>query len=297
MAVALSAMWIRGVLVLVTAGLASGLAAAGERVLVLAGSDTRAYREAVDAFASSYGPDVDVVFLSKDPAIAVGGRRTVVAFGGQAAMKAAEARHLVYCMAPGTSLKCREGGRRRARVGLLPPPAEVVSAIRFLQPAVKGIAVLWSSPAFEAEAKNVKEAGERLGISVASTRVRDARGLPEVLRDLAGKVGAVWLMPDPLLVTRGNFTIMKAFSWGNDMPLYVATEGLVAHGATASIGATFAQVGERAAEVARKIERDGAEVGCEHRVRGVVTLGKASAEKAGLRVTAAVLSRIDKVMP
>lgn len=215
----------------------------GEVAAVLSRSSGH-YLEAFRAFRKAYGGTVGVYDLSKGEAPAAAA--VVVAFGGRAATydRYPRAAALVYCMAPGVDL---QGGRR---VDMVPEASAALKAILTLQPGLKRLALLWSSRAYAGYAALAGEAGRGAGVELVLSPVESADKLPNVLRRLTGAADAIWLLPDPALVTEENFTVLKDFSRGGRLPLYVPTEGLARSGGTAAIYASFGDIGRAAAAAA-----------------------------------------------
>ncbi|MDD2805843.1 MAG: hypothetical protein PHV33_09830 [Elusimicrobiales bacterium] len=213
----------------------------GEVAAVLSRSSGH-YMEAFRAFSKAYNGTIDVYDLSKGEAPSEAA--VVVAFGGRAATydRYPRTAALVYCMAPGVD---RQGGRR---VDMVPEASAALKAMLALQPGLKRLALLWSSQVYAGYAGLAKEAGRGAGVELVLSPVESGDKLPAVLRRLTGAADAIWLLPDPALVTEENFTMLRDFSRGGRLPLYVPTEGLARSGGTAAIYAGFGDMGRAAAE-------------------------------------------------
>ncbi|MDE2491436.1 MAG: hypothetical protein KGM24_11340, partial [Elusimicrobia bacterium] len=201
------------------------------------------YRTALAGFEEAWGSSVPYALLGQE---AVPPGAVVVAFGSRAARKAWPSDSLlVTCLAPGARPE-REGGVLRA--DLLPEPALLVERLRRLLPRLKVLRVLWSS-ADEAEdvAAIAAEAREH-GIEVRSERIAEPDDLPDALRGFENDADAFWLMPDPALVNARNFAILREFAAARREPFLAPTQGLAGKGATATLAASFRDVGRAAAE-------------------------------------------------
>jgi ABC-type uncharacterized transport system substrate-binding protein len=141
------------------------------------------------------------------------------------------------------------------------------------------------------------KSGAARGIEVSAERLEDVGDLPSCLRGLKGKVDAIWLPPDPLLISARNFEIIKHFSYDNDVPFYVPTEGLAEQGATAAVSVTYQEMG-RTMAVAAKSALTGSAVAAELYSEQIhVAVNLAAAAESALVVPAAAVKAADKVFP
>ncbi len=72
------------------------------------------------------------------------------------------------------------------------------------------------------------------------------------MRSLTPKPDALWLAPDPGLITPASFQTIKQFSWDNAIPFYAPTAGLAAAGAAAAVSISSPGLGHRRAELSRQ---------------------------------------------
>ncbi len=268
-------------------------AAAQEVVAVLA-SEQRAQRETFESFLAVFGKPVPVVPMGEEiPAAA----KVVVAFGGKAAIQRYPGRvTLIYAIAPGLVVGPETHDGRSIKVMMEPESAALLTALLALQPRLKRLTVLWSSANRAPAVARLAKMGAARGIAVDADRLEHARDLPDRLRRLEGKVDAIWLPPDPLLINENNFETIKQFSYDNNIPFYAPTEGLAEHGAIAALSISSKEMGRQAA-VAAKSVLDGGEVAAElysEKIR--VTVNRAAAEQAELTVPAEALNSADKVL-
>lgn len=226
--------------------------AAAETATVLSAGGG-AYMEAFSAFQAAYGAEVAHFDLSKAKPELPPQVRTVVAFGGKAAVYPYPPDiRVVYCMAPGIFLKPAPASP--VKISLIPPFDKVLSRLKLMQPGLKTLKVLWMAPDFGQFADAITRAGAELGIQLISIRVTDTADLPSILRREMPGMDAFWLPPDPLLVTPENLLILREFSWANGIPFYGSTKGMTREGAAASVGLSFKAMGEAAAGAALRLE-------------------------------------------
>jgi len=266
---------------------ASAPARAHETVAVLSAA-AGSYQAAFDGFAKGFQAPVPSFRLPDETPETGGDTRVVVAFGGEAAARRYPPRAtLIVCLAPGLPDADIRG--RYVRVDMKPAAEPFLAKLRLVQPRLVRLAVLWNSEDTGAYLKDLKRAGATLGITVSSLRIDDLAQVPDVLRAQVGKADALWLAPDPRLVTPQTFQTVKQFSWDNAVPFYAPTSGLAAAGAAASVSVSPAHLGRQAAEMA-KLALTGAELPkVVFPSDADLTVNLESARKAGLSLDPAKL--------
>lgn len=230
---------------------ASARAAAPPEVLAVLSSDSPYYREAYEGFVEAFGEPVPAVSLDANGGPGFGpGLRLAAVFGSAAArVRYPEHVRVVACLAPGAEDPRPEG--EMIRVALVPPPERLLDALRGLQPGLIRLAVLWRSPRGGEYAAALARAGGAAGVEVLGRRV-SADGIPGALRELGGREQALWIPPDPALVTPANFAVLVEYSRANKKPFYAPTAALVAEGAAAAAAVSFRESGRAAGRAARE---------------------------------------------
>lgn len=271
----------------------AGTAGAQEVVAVLA-SEHRAYRETYERFQAAFGKAVPIIPLGeKVPDSA----KIVAAFGGKAAMRRYPAQvALIYAVVPGLLVGDTHRGPS-IKIMMEPEADPLLGALTTLQPKLKRLAVLWSSESRAANMANLVERGAARGVAVTAERLEDPDALPDRLRELHGRVDAIWLSPDPLLINAKNFEMIKHFSYGNGVPFYVPTEGLAELGAPAGVSVTYAEMGRTMAGAVKILLRGEKPPAKVYSAKISVCVNRAAAAAAALSVPADVLKAVDKVFP
>ncbi|MFI5346370.1 MAG: ABC transporter substrate binding protein [Elusimicrobiota bacterium] len=264
--------------------------ASGLEVAAALSSDSGHYRQAYEGFEEEWGSSVAAVLGGEVPA---GVPDAIAAFGSRAALREwPPGSILVTCLAPGARPTHRG---EIIRVELLPAPSLLVARLKKLLPRLKILRVLWSSDFEEGEVRALSEAADAQGLKIVSERVADPGRLPAVLRSLSQPADAVWLMPDPALVNAENFSILKEYSAAARVPFLAPTEGLAEKGATATLAATFRDVGRAAAAALRGRLRGERNRSPARPDRLVVTVNAAAARAAGMDLSSA--EGVDKLLP
>lgn len=285
----------------VLAVLASVLAAnaSAQSIRVVLSADSRPYQEAWEGFQEELGSAAVMNVAGaagNDPSAYT--ERVIVAFGSKAALQEyPRGVKLIMVMAPTVA------GRRRGKgpvshVSMTPSPKTLLSSLRALQPGLKRLAVVWKSEFYGAEYQSLlREAGKAIGIDIRSVEVGESGDIPDLLRSLYGRVDAVWMPPDPLVISESNFLMFRDFSLSNRVPLYVPIPSLAERGATASVGVSFRAVGRASARAALQDLSGGESPALTFTEPIETVLNGASAAKVGLAVDPETLKRLTRVIP
>lgn len=247
-------------------------------------SDSAHYGQALEGFTEAWGSTVTIVFAGEMPAE---GLRAIVAIGGKAAaLRWPRDAVVVACLAPSI---LDVPGDAVTRVSLLSDPGALIAQLRALMPGLALMRVFWSSEASRADSEALVKAGGRKGLVVVSERVKPASSLPAHLRSLRGRADALWLMPDPALVTERNFATLREYAVARNVPLFAPAHGLAERGATATIASTYRDMGRAAAFALRARLTGGAAPEVVFPERPAVTANGPAARAAGLKLDASVL--------
>jgi len=273
---------------------------AAEDLVVVLSSDSIAYEKALEGFREEFQKPVRVFILSDGQPDIPADTRVVVAIGGKAALytypkKAA----LIYCLAPGILIRSDQHPGPRIKVQTSPRPSVWLPRLREIQPMVKRLAVFWLSDSVQNALQEGQKTAAELGIEIRSERLKRIEELPERLRAIRGQVDAMWLPPDPLIITPQTLAMLKEFSWSNRVPMYVPMESLVEKGAVAALSSNFKEIGSLSASLARHVQSGALAVdsAVEYPARVHVTLHQTAANQVGLKISEKVLQSAERIVP
>lgn len=219
-------------------------------------SELSPYVEAYEGFQQAWNRPVHRIDLGdKDRVDLPSETRIVVTFGGRAALLSYPSDvTVIYCLAPGVMLKSRTGKNQAVKIAMIPSATEMMKRIKVVQPTLRRLGVFWVSDAQESFLQLLHLAGQQWGVQVVSKRVGGLSDLPDGLREmLRNGIEALWLPPDPGLISARSFGVFREFSYANDVPLYVPSSGLLEKGAVASLSCDFENVGRAAGDVAQRV--------------------------------------------
>ena len=275
-----------------------GFAWAEEPVAVVLSSDAQPYAEALSGFKEKWGRDVPVQTLSDDNIRLPEQAKIIVTFGGRAAMRSYASRTtLIYGLAPALYLDREKHSGPLAMVSVATAPKFLAAKLKEIQPSLRRLGVLWvtSNPSVEDYCDGLERAAQ--GFAVRMDHLSTPDELPAHLRALSGQVDALWLLPDPALITPSAFEVAKQFGRANSVPLYVPMDGLVEKGAVASIAPDFREMGRAAAQLAIAAAAGGAALGDMFPEKSFVTLNLTAAAQAGLKIPGPVIKNANRVVP
>lgn len=241
----------RAAALLLFATLAAPPSAAARAVFAVLSGAPGPYQDAFEGFTKEFGQTVPTVRLPDR--VAAVATSVIVAFGGEAAVQPyPNGATVIACLAPGLKKRPRHRGAF-VRVTMKPPARRLLAELRRLQPGLKRLAVLSHALDTGGYVAELRRAGATLGILILAPPVSGGGEVPGALRD-AFKAGAdaVWLAPDPHLVTPETFQTIKQFSWDNNLPFYAPSRGLAVAGAAAAVSVSPAEQGRETALLARR---------------------------------------------
>ena len=178
-----------------------------------------------------------------------------MAFGAKAAaLDYPRGASVIALIAPGFSPRA---GRTFTIISSLPEPGQAAAAYKKLQPALSRLAVIHLSPGPTAYLADLAAACKRLGIEMISVPLASPADFPPALRALRGRADALWLLPEPALITRTSLSVLTEFSCAAKLPFYAPSPGLAELGAAASFAPDLADTaGAAAGALQRSLARE-----------------------------------------
>ncbi|HAF95325.1 MAG: hypothetical protein A2X34_02080 [Elusimicrobia bacterium GWC2_51_8] len=257
-------------------------------------SDSQYYVEAFNGFQNAIGYPVKSFTMQKAPVQISAATKVVVAFGGRASLLDYEtAACIVSCMAPSVEIN----DNRYYYISMSPRPGLLLSKLKLIQPALKRLAVFWTSESMKDYLRQIQQEAALADITLTAVRLKNLNELPDHLRAMQGKTDAIFFPPDPLLVNAQTFETVRDFSAQNHIPFYAPTEALVEKGAVASVSSSFENMGRSAAFIVDRLfnGKTVKQITYSDEVRLAINLKAAGL--AGLKITPEMLTNVDKVFP
>jgi hypothetical protein len=290
----------KAILLLALLGGAGIVRAEPEGTVVVLSSESGPYAEALAGFRESFVRPFSTSVLSKGALEIPKATRLIVAIGGKAALHRYDIRNVlfVYCVAPGVYVDPAQHSGPGGKVYVSPAPRLLLQKLLEFQPGLRRLGALWVGESVDSYGLALKQQAAAQGVQVRADHMASIDELPDKLRALKGHIDALWLPPDPLLITPQSFSVMRQFALDNSIPLYVSIDGLADKGAAASVSVSFREMGRKAGALASQllsgtIDPSGAAYG-DH---VLVTINAESARQSGLSISGDVLRKADRVIP
>jgi putative ABC transport system substrate-binding protein len=270
-------------------------------IVAVADAKVQQYKEALTA-AREVAHDVAVIepgagdaadqLKRADPAV-------VLAIG-QKALQLAKAsvpeKPIVFCMVLGSAAAA---SRSVTGVKLEVSPAQQLEQLKQVHPGVKRLGVIYDPRASGPYLEEALKAAGRLGLTLVSKPVGDAREVRSALGEIASGIDGLWLMPDPKLITAEMFNYLLVTTLERKIALFGFLDSFTQAGALASIAPDYQEIGRRAARLALEIHgrAEGARlpVPAPQAGPGALTVNLKTARQLGLDVPQSALGKARQV--
>jgi len=229
-----------------------GNASAGG-VAVLTDSRVVQYREAMSAAKEILkdSPVMEVSAPDLQQQLALNKSEVVLAIGQKALLAAQQAgATVVFCMVLGPSAVA---AKTVTGLRLEVSPEVQLDSFRRIHPAAQRLGVIYDARTWSGYLKEATQAASTRGVTLVTRSVSGAREVRSALNDIAGNIDALWLMPDPQLVTVDVFNFLLVFTLERKIALFGFFEGFTRAGALASVAPDYAAIGRQAAKLAAEL--------------------------------------------
>lgn len=241
----------------------SGIAAAAAGVVVLRSQDLEPYNQAYAGFSEACSANVTQYTLGGNRAsqqrmaeeIVESRPRLILAIGlGAARLAKDQLREIptLYIMVSNPK-KYGLVGNNIAGVALNIPPETQFKAYDSLLPGLKTVGVIYNP---ENSGELIREAtavAGRMGKQLVAVAVGSQKEVPEALRSMLGKVDALWMVPDDIVVTTDSFKYFLVTTLENGIPFFAASEIFVEAGALAALSPDYVDMGRQGCQIATAI--------------------------------------------
>ncbi len=133
-------------------------------------------------------------------------------------------------------------------------PAMQLLMYKYIFPEVKNLGVIYSKTFTKEWVKAAEETGETHGLNIVAKSIKDSKYLEGHLEKLLPKVDALWLIPDPVVLS-GKESIDKIFKLSEEAgkPVFAYSELFIDQGASIAISPDIPTIGRQAAEIAKSL--------------------------------------------
>jgi putative ABC transport system substrate-binding protein len=177
------------------------------------------------------------------------------------------------------------------------PVNVLFTRFRLLLPNVENIGLIYSEQVPEQTLAAARQAAATLGIDLVEEKVRYSDAVSGAYRRLRNSVDALWMLTDPVVVTRDNFRYLSDRCTKDDIAFLAFSENFVRAGALLSVSPDYKTMGSQAAVLLRKaIKTPSTPPAVQAPLGTTLVINSAVAEAIGVDLNAAVLSMADVVV-
>lgn len=286
---------------------AAAPAAAPAHVLIVKSDDLPQYQQPIDAFVAAHPGKVTTVNLGgskeegRDRLLRAAKHESidaVFALGAQAAWLSRE----VLPRAPLTFAMVidwqRYGlGESATGVAVELPVDGLLARFKLLLPNLRRLGVIHSSHASASTLESARAAAASLGIELRSENVSHADDVAGAYRRMRREIDALWMVPDPVVVTEDNFRYLAERTRSDGIPFLAFSENFVRAGALLSVAPDYATMGSQAAVlVERTLERQNGRPSVQPPIGSSLVINAETARELGIDVNEDILRLADKVI-
>jgi len=282
-------------------------AAPAAHVLIVKSDDLPQYQQPIDAFIAAHAGKVTTIDLggSKEDgskqlerAAKEGRIDAVFALGAQAAWlsrKVLPSAPLTFAMV----IDWRRYGLDQGATGIAVelPVDSLLARFKLLLPGLKRLGVIHSNQASSASLDAARTAAASLGIELREEAVEYSDAVAGAYRRLRSDIDALWMVPDPVVVTHDNFRYLAERTRHDGVPFLAFSENFVRAGAFLSVSPDYATMGSQAAVlVERSLDRQVARPTIQAPIGSSLVINAETARELGIDVDGTILSLADKVI-
>jgi putative tryptophan/tyrosine transport system substrate-binding protein len=283
---------------LIAAALVADRAAAAG-IVALTDSSVAQYREALTA-ARDVDNRIEVVDAAGEDAAGALKRAApgvVIAIGQKALDLAAStlpSTPVVFCMVLGAT---GDAARKITGIRMEVHPGKQLEYFLKINPAAKRLGIIYDPRSSQAYVDAALKSARSLGVTIVAEPVKDPKEIKATLTKIAPQIDALWLAPDPRLITAEMFSHLLVTTIEQRIALFGFLDAFARAGALAAVSPDLSTTGTAAAHMARDIAagRDKGALPEPTFGPGTLSLNLKTARRLGLDVPDAVIQQARQV--
>lgn len=214
----------------------------------------RQFKERVIVMQDYTENDLNRITREDNPAL-------VLAVGGRALVEARKLRQTPVVSVFSYAIQQTDQPINMVQIKMLVPAERFAALFRAMGAKLVGTILTPMSSGYAAEAT---EAFRRAGIRLVVREATKPGNVPKQLEALKSSVDALWLLPDPAIVTGESVDAFAMFSMQHRLPWVSFSDAHLKKGAVAAFGIDIFDLGRQAAESAGSIMAGAKPAGPEH---------------------------------
>lgn len=160
---------------------------------------------------------------------------------------------LIFTMVPNLEQYKDLKGSNIAGVALEQSLRTQLSTLKTVAPHTQSVGVVYSPKHTSRKIAAAKRDARSLGLKLITAEARSASDVKRAVGTLAGRVDALWMVPDPTVLNLAAFDALLDFSVKRKIPLFAINYKFVERGALVSMGLDYARIGQQAGRLADRI--------------------------------------------
>jgi putative ABC transport system substrate-binding protein len=178
--------------------------------------------------------------------------------------------------------------------------AKRLELLKAAVPNLTQVGVLWNrtNPQAPGFRKQTERAASLLGLGLQILEVENAENLPRVFKSIGPRVGALFVLPDPLLGTLAGMAQIAALAIKHRLPAMYWDRAFAAAGGLMSYGANVVDLYRESARHVDKIMKgtNAGDLPVEQPTKFDLVINLKTAKALGLTIPQSILGRADEVM-
>ena len=194
------------------------------------------------------GPEITKKILLLQPGVVI----TIGARAAQVARAAGFGVPIVYCLVLHPARFNLETTGFHG-VPLWVPASQQLAALRRILPRLRRIGLIGNPRKTPQQVEDIRRAARAARVSVAMTRIGDAKDVPAALEQILPRVDALWLLPDASVLNDESFRYLLLQAFRRGIAVLAFARSFVRAGALLALSPDYRSMGSAAAELAKKV--------------------------------------------
>lgn len=202
---------------------------------------------------------------------------------------------LVFCLITNPE-RHRLFGPNVTGVSLQVDPREQLETLAQAVPSVKRIGVIYNPDISSPLIEKGNAAARELGLILVEQRIHGLKEIANAIKDMMWLVDALWMIPDPSVVSKESFQYLLQTSIERRIPLIAFSEGFVKGGALLALAPDYRDIGRQAGTIIQQIVAGKTPGSIPLTApKGHLILNLNTAQALGLRISPEVLGSAEKI--
>ena len=237
--------------------------AKAQDIVVIKSHDIEPFNQALAGFVSACNQTITEYDLGGSAkgskkilkSIQAGKPKLILALGLLAAQVAQEQVRdipVVFFMVP-NPYKYGLKGANMAGISLDIPADQQFAVYKTLVPSLHTLGVIYDPEKTGPMVTQADAMAAQAGLKLLASPVTSYKDVPAALRNMIGKIDALWMVPDDTVMTPDSFKFLLVEAFENNLPFLTISDIFVEVGALASLTPDYADLGRQGCQLAQAI--------------------------------------------